>query len=171
MEHEGSLPRLQESATCPYPEPDESNPSSPSHFLRAILILFFDLRLGFQVFSFPQVSSSKTYTQVESSNTCYMPRPSRYSRFDHRITFGEEYRPLSSLLCSFFQSSVTSPLLGPNILLSKLFCNKHSLRSSLNVNENVSRSYNTTGIIIVLYILNFIFLDSALKDKRLCTEW
>jgi hypothetical protein len=27
-----------------------------------------------------------------------------------------EYRQLSSPLCSFLQSSVTSPLLGPNIL-------------------------------------------------------
>ena len=27
MEPEGLLPRLQVPATCPYPEPDESNPS------------------------------------------------------------------------------------------------------------------------------------------------
>jgi hypothetical protein len=26
MEHEGSLPHLQEPATCPYPEPDQSSP-------------------------------------------------------------------------------------------------------------------------------------------------
>jgi hypothetical protein len=29
MEPEGSLPRLQESTTCPYPEPDQSSPYSP----------------------------------------------------------------------------------------------------------------------------------------------
>ena len=35
-----------------------------------------------------------------------------------RITFGEEHGSLSSSLCSFLHSPVTSSLLGPNILLS-----------------------------------------------------
>ena len=34
MEPESSLPRLQEPATCPYPEPEQSNLCSPSHFLK-----------------------------------------------------------------------------------------------------------------------------------------
>jgi hypothetical protein len=34
MEPEGSLPRLQVSATSPYPEPDQISPCPPSHFLR-----------------------------------------------------------------------------------------------------------------------------------------
>jgi hypothetical protein len=29
MEHEGSLPHPQQPATCPYPEPDGSNPCTP----------------------------------------------------------------------------------------------------------------------------------------------
>jgi hypothetical protein len=32
--------------------------------------------------------------------------------------FGEEYRPLTSSLCSFLNSIVSSYLLGPNILLN-----------------------------------------------------
>jgi hypothetical protein len=43
--------------------------------------------------------------------------------------------------------------LGPNILLNTLFSNTLSLRSSLNVNDQVSHPYKTTGKIIVLYIL------------------
>ena len=38
-----------------------------------------------------------------------------------RKILGEECRSLSSLLCSFFHSPVTSSLLGPNILLNTLF--------------------------------------------------
>jgi len=56
-------------------------------------------------------------------HTCYVPRPSHSYRFDHRRILGEEYRSLSSSICSFLQSPVTSSLLGPNILLSNLFQN------------------------------------------------
>jgi len=34
MEPEGSLLHLQVPATCPYPEPDQPSPCSPSHFLK-----------------------------------------------------------------------------------------------------------------------------------------
>ena len=46
MESEGSIPRLQQPATCPYPEPDQSSPRSlHSTSWRSILILSL-LRLG-----------------------------------------------------------------------------------------------------------------------------
>ena len=54
---------------------------------------------------------------------------------------GEQYSSLSSSLCSFLHSPVTSSLLGPNILLNTLFSNTLSLRSSLNVSDQVSRPY------------------------------
>jgi hypothetical protein len=81
---------------------------------------------------------------------------------------GEQYRSLSS---SFLHSPVTSPLLGPNILLNTLFKNTLSLRSSLNVSDQVSHPYKTTWKIIILYNLIFKFLDSKLEDKIFCTEW
>jgi len=74
-----------------------------------------------------------------------------------RVMFGEQYRSLSFSLCNFLHSPVTSSLLGPNILLNTLFSNTLNLSSSLNVSDQVSHSYNTTGKIIVLYILIFKF--------------
>jgi hypothetical protein len=75
---------------------------------------------------------------------------------------GEEYRSFSSSLCSLLHSPVTSSLLGPNILLNTIFPNTLSFLSSLNVSDQVSHPYKTTGKIRVLlvYILISIFLDS-----------
>src|SRR5215469_8203726 len=74
------------------------------------------------------------------------------------------------ILLNFLHSPVTSSLLGPNTLLNTLFSNTLSLRSSLNVSDQVSHPYKTTGKIIVLYILIFKVSDSKLEDKRFCTE-
>jgi len=82
--------------------------------------------------------------------------------FITRSILGEEYRSLSSSLCSFLHSIVTSSLLGPNTLLNTLFSNTLSLRPSLNVSDQVSHPYKTTGKIIVLYILILKFLESKL---------
>jgi len=59
---------------------------------------------------------------------------------------------------------------GPNIFLSTLFSNTLSLCSSLNVSDQVSHLYKTTGKVIVLYILFPVFVDSKLEDGIFCTE-
>ena len=72
--------------------------------------------------------------------------------FATQIIFGEQYRSLSSTLCSFLHSPVTLPFLGPNILLNTLFSNTVNLCSSINVSDQVSHPYKTTCKIIVLFI-------------------
>ena len=71
-------------------------------------------------------------------HTCYMPRPSHASGFDHPNNLGEQYRSFCSSLLSFLESSVASSLLGPNIPLNTLFSNTLSLCSSFNVSDQVS---------------------------------
>jgi hypothetical protein len=79
------------------------------------------------------------------------------------IIFGEAYRSLTSSICSLLHSPITSSHLDPNIFLRTLFLNILNPCSSLIVNDQVSHPYKTTGKVIVLYILIFIFLDSKLK--------
>jgi len=55
-----------------------------------------------------------------------------------RTMLGEEYRSLSSSLCSFLHSTVTSSLLGPNILLKEKGCDRRNkLLSTQPVNAVV----------------------------------
>ena len=64
----------------------------------------------------------------------------------HFITqriLGEQYRSLSSSLCSFLHSLVISSLLGPNILLSTLFSNTLSVCSFISISDKVSHPYKT----------------------------
>ena len=104
---------------------------------------------------------------------CTSPLPIRATCHAHLIlldlisrkTFREEYRSWSSSLCSFIHSPFTSSLLGPNILLNTLFSNTLTLRTSLNVCDQVSHPHKTIGQIIdpctlifihyILYILYF----------------
>jgi hypothetical protein len=58
---------------------------------------------------------------------------------------------------------ITSSLLGPNTILNTLFSNTHSLRSSLNVRDQVSHPYKTTSKIIVLYKRHFGDRQSAIN--------
>jgi len=125
MEPEGSLPHSQIPATCPYPEPARSSPHPP-HLTswRSILILSSHLRLGLPTCLFHSGFTTKTlYTPL-----LY---PLRAAWSSHlflldlitRTIFGEQYRSLSSSLCSFLHSPVTSSFLGPNIPLNTLFSN------------------------------------------------
>ena len=144
MEPQGLLPRLQVPATCPYSEPDQSSPWSPSKTWRAFLIISSHPRLGLPSGLFPH-----QYTVLSPIRATCPAHPFILDMFT-RIILVEDYRSLSFSLCSFIHSPVTSFLLGSNILLSTLFSNTLSLRSTLNVSDQVSQPYKTTGKIILL---------------------
>ena len=159
MEPEGSLPHSQAPATCPYPHPDQSSPYPHIQLLKIHLNIILPSTSGFPNGLFPSGSPTKTlYTPLLSPIRATCPAHLILLDFITRTILSEVYRSFSSSLCSFLHSPVTSALLGPNILLRTLFSNTLSLRSSLNVSDQVSHPYKIRGRIIVLYFLIFKFL-------------
>jgi hypothetical protein len=65
---------------------------------------------------------------------------------------GEEYRSLSSSLCSFLHPPVTLSSVGPNILLNTLFLNTLSLLSSLSVSYQVSHLHDNRQYYSSVYL-------------------
>ena len=150
-------------ATCPYPEPFRSishphiplpeNPSTP----------------GSPSCLFPSCFPTKTlYTPLLFLIRATCPAHLILLDFITHTKLGEEYKSLTSSLCSFLHIHITSSLSGPNILHNTLFSNTLSLRSSLHVNDQVSHPYKTTGKIVALHILISMFLDSKLEDFTDC---
>ena len=174
MEPKGSSLHLQQPTTCPSAEPDLFSPCPPSHFPKIHLNSILPSMPASSKWSlslrFPHQNPEHTSLLPHA---CYMPRPSHSSRYLVRrvyiYIYTHTHTLLSSSLCSFLLSTVTSSLFGPNILLSTLLSNTLSLCFSLHVSDKVSQPYNTTHKIIVLCIVIFIFLDSKLKDNRLHT--
>ena len=152
----------------PFPILSHINPVHVPHLTswRSTLMLSSHLRLVLPLVSFPRVSPPKPYTHLSPVRATFLAHLIVLELIS-RIIFGEEYRSLSTSLCSLLQSSVISTLL--NTLCSNIL----SLGSSLDVSDQVPHPYARGGKIlcIEILILIFIFLVSKLTDSRICTEW
>ena len=120
-------------------------------------------KIRFNIFLPPTPGSSKWSPALMSPHqnpVCTPPLPHTCHVTAHLILFylikltifGEDHRSWSSSLCTFLHSPVASSLVVPYIFLSTLFSNTLSLLSSLNVSDQLSHPYKTTGKITVFYV-------------------
>ena len=145
METDSSLPHSHVPATCPYPWTARSSSCPHIPPLEYPASYYFPIYAWvIQVVTSPQFSSPKPCIQLYSP-PYLLHAPSNLILLDliTQKMLGEEFRSLNSSLCPFLYSSVTSSLLGPNILLNTLFSNTLNLRSSFNVSDQVLNPYKT----------------------------
>ena len=134
MEPAFSILHLQETTTCPYPEPDQSSPCLHPISWKSTLILRFHLHQGIPSGLFPSVLPTKLqYAPLLSPMPAICPDNSLFllwssERFSEKNKYHTAPRHVA-----FSTPPVTSSLLGLNIFLSTLFSNTLSLCSSLNV--------------------------------------
>ena len=107
MEPEYSLPISQVPATCLYPEPARSNSYPTSYLLKFHLSVILPSTPGSSKWS---PSLTKTlYMPLLSPISAICPSHLILLESSTRIRVGEQYRSLSSLLCSFLHSPLPRP--------------------------------------------------------------
>ena len=172
MKLECFFPHSQDPATCPYPEPDRSSPSPPSHFSK----------IYFSIILLPTLwSSNWFFPSVFRTKTLYAPTLFPYVLHAPPISFFVIWLPECYLVRNT-EHNAPCYVVFHTLLLPRTSCTQISSSapysrkdqpktSSLNVSDQVSDPYKRTDKTIVLYILIIPFLDSKLEDERFCSEW
>ena len=145
--------------TCPYPQPEQSNPRP--HFLNIRFNFIFpythrsskrSLCLGF-----PHQNALCTYPP----HTCCMPCPGHLILIDliTRVIFGAENRSRSSLISSFLHSAspVSSSHLGSHIFLSTLLCSSSICTCSVLKVISLYETFDTNSF----YMLACLFYNTC----------
>ena len=162
MEPKCSLPHSQQPVICLYLEPGQSIPFPPlTHIFKIHLNIILPSMPGSSTWFCPSGFPTQTlHTSLLSPIRATCSAHLILLGMITRTIFGERYTSLSSSLCSFLYSPVTSSLFGPNILLSTQFLNTLSLHSSPSVSDQVSHPYKTTKKSATLrsfYLFGYIF--------------
>jgi hypothetical protein len=143
----------------------QSIPPHPTSW-RGIRVLLSHLCLGHPIGLFRSGFPTKTqYIPVLSLIRAISPAHLILLDLINRTIFGEEYRSISSSLCSFLHSPVLSSFSGPNILLNTYSQTQPASGPPSTWTTKFHTHTKHTRKIIVQYI--FIFLDSKLEDKWL----
>jgi hypothetical protein len=144
---------------------------NPVHTTHPTCLRSSHLHLGLlggpYILAFPLKSYTHSSSSSSSSSSTLMPHALPILPFFIILyILGEEYKSWSSSLCGFPQPPVTSCLFGPDIFLRTLFSYTLSICFSLNVRNQVSHPYKTTGKIILLYSNFYVFRQQTRRLKE-----
>jgi hypothetical protein len=166
MEPQGSLQFSKEPTTGSYPEPDKSS--------RYNFILFS--KIHFSIIFLPKSRSylSLSFWLSHRNPFCIFLASSLSHAFSmpyqsHPLWLHNSIFILRSVQILKFLYAILSSLLLFHPSRVQIFSSAPC--SSLNVTDQVSQSYKTTGKIKSFYIIIFRYLDSRREGRKIWTEW
>jgi len=164
MQPKCTLLHSQTTTTCPYPDPQESSPYTPSHFLKIHLHITLPSTSRFSKWSLSlRLSHQNPVCTSPISNACHMPCPSN-SSLNHLNLIWAGLQIINLLIMQSLLPSYLIPL------ITKYLPQHPSLEHPQPMllpqcERQVSHPYRTVGKTILLYILIFMLFNNTLKDK------